>query len=134
MSAQQIQQRRRSDAAAFTAHSRSIYGAIIAASALLAVLNQRRAGAYTAYLATAQERAGAIADAFETVEQALRVNAEEIHRPEIFRLRGELRLKQRQPEFAEADFRQALALSRGMEAKALELRATMSLARLLKSR
>jgi tetratricopeptide (TPR) repeat protein len=100
----------------------------------LAVLNQRRAGAYTAYLATAQERAGAIADAFETVEQALRVNAEEIHRPEIFRLRGELRLKQRQPEFAEADFRQALALSRGMEAKALELRATMSLARLLKSR
>jgi class 3 adenylate cyclase/tetratricopeptide (TPR) repeat protein len=88
--------------------------------------------AVTASLAAAQERAGDIADAFATIEQALRVNPEEIYyRPEIFRLRGELRLKLAQAEFAEADFREALALARGMEAKAWELRATMSLARLL---
>jgi tetratricopeptide (TPR) repeat protein len=88
--------------------------------------------AYTAYLATAQERAGAIADAFATVEQALRVNPEELYyRPEIFRLRGELRLKQGQPEFAEAGFREAIALAQKMSAKAWELRATTSLARLL---
>jgi predicted ATPase len=90
--------------------------------------------AVSASLAAAQERAGAIADAFETAERALQVNPEEIYyRPEIFRLRGELRLKQEQSEFAEADFREAFTLARSMEAKAWELRTTMSLARLLKS-
>jgi class 3 adenylate cyclase/tetratricopeptide (TPR) repeat protein len=87
---------------------------------------------FTAYLVAAQQRVGAIADAFETVEQALRVNPEEIYyRPEIFRLRGEIRLKLRQPELAEADFREAIGLAQKMGAKAWELRATMSLARLL---
>jgi tetratricopeptide (TPR) repeat protein len=89
---------------------------------------------YTAYLAAAQERADAIADAYETVEQALRVNPDEMnYRPEIFRLRGELRLKLAQPEFAEADFREALALARKTGAKFYELRGMMSLARLLDS-
>src|SRR6266851_3021158 len=60
---------------------------------------------YRTYLATAQERAGSIADALETVEHALRMNPEEIfYRPEIFRLRGELRLKLGHTELAEADF------------------------------
>jgi len=87
---------------------------------------------FTAQLAAAQERVGAVADAFATVEQALRVNPEEVfYRPEIFRLRGELRLKLAQTELAEADFREAIVLARGMEAKAWELRATISLARLL---
>ena len=89
---------------------------------------------YTAYLATAQERTGAIGDAFETIGQALRVNPEEIYyRPEIFRLRGELRLKLGPTELAEADFREAIALAQKMGAKAWELRTTMSLARLLAS-
>jgi class 3 adenylate cyclase/tetratricopeptide (TPR) repeat protein len=89
---------------------------------------------YTAYLAAAQERAGAIADAFATVEQALRVNPEEVfYRPEIFRLRGEIRLELRQTELAEADFREAIALAQSMSAKAWELRAAISLARLLAS-
>ena len=87
---------------------------------------------YMAYLAAAQERAGAIADALETIEQALQANPDEAYyRSEIFRLRGELRLKHGETELAEADFREAIALAQKMSAKAWELRATTSLARLL---
>ena len=87
---------------------------------------------FTTYLAEAQEREGAIVDALETVEQALQANPDElVYRPETLRLRGELRLKQGQTELAEADFREAIALAQTMSAKAWELRATMSLARLL---
>jgi tetratricopeptide (TPR) repeat protein len=83
-------------------------------------------------LAEAQEREGAIVDALATVEQALQVNPDElVYRPETLRLRGELRLKQGQTELAEADFREAIGLARRMSAKAWELRATISLARLL---
>ncbi len=68
---------------------------------------------YTASLAAAQRREGAIADALETVEQALRANPDQlVSRPEMLRLRGELRLKQGQMESAEADFREAIALAR----------------------
>jgi predicted ATPase len=49
----------------------------------------------------------------------------------MLRLRGELRLKNGQPELAEADFGEAIALARQIGAKAWELRTTMSLARLL---
>jgi class 3 adenylate cyclase/tetratricopeptide (TPR) repeat protein len=85
-----------------------------------------------ASLAAAQEREGAIADALETVEQALQANPDElVSRPEILRLRGELRLKQGETELAEAGFREAIALARTMGAKAWELRATTSLADLL---
>jgi len=47
-------------------------------------------------------------------------------------LRGELQTRQGRHEAAEADFRTALTLARSMRAKALELRAAMSLARLLR--
>jgi predicted ATPase len=84
------------------------------------------------FLAAAQEREGAIVDALETVEQALRENPVElVYRPETLGLRGELRLKQGRTELAEADFRDAIGLAQKMGAKALELRATMSLARLM---
>ncbi len=87
---------------------------------------------FTTCLAAAQEREGAIADALETVEQALQTNPDElVYRPETFRVRGRLRLKQGQTDLAEADFREAIALARGMGAKTLELRATTSLAGLL---
>jgi len=90
---------------------------------------------YTASLAAAQRREGAIADALETVEQALRANPDQlVSRPEMLRLRGELRLKQGQMESAEADFREAIALAQKMGAKTLELQATTSLARLLSKR
>jgi tetratricopeptide (TPR) repeat protein len=89
---------------------------------------------WTAYLAEAQEREGTIVDALETIEQALRANPDElVSRPEILRLRGQLRLKQGQTEIAEADFRERIALAQTMSAKGWELRATMSLARLLAS-
>jgi len=91
-------------------------------------------GLLTAELAAALGRDGAIVEALATVEQALQVNSDDIwYRPGIFRIRGELRLKHRQTELAEADFREAVALAQQMGAKAWELRATMSLARLLAS-
>ena len=83
-------------------------------------------------LAEAQALDGAIVDALETVDEALQANPEElVYRPDILKLRGELRLKQGQTELAEADFREAIALAQKMSAKAWELRATTSLARLL---
>jgi predicted ATPase len=54
-----------------------------------------------------------------------------VERPETFRIRGEVRSKLGESELAEADFREAIALAQSMTAKAWELRATMSLARLL---
>jgi tetratricopeptide (TPR) repeat protein len=90
-------------------------------------------GFYTAQLAAALEREGAILEALETVEQALQLNSEPVFGPEILRLRGELRFKQGQTELAEADFREAIVLAQKMGAKAWELRTTMSLARLLAS-
>jgi predicted ATPase len=87
---------------------------------------------YITSLADAQLRAGAIGDALETVEQALNFNPEEaVWRPETLRIRGESRLKQGDLQLAEADFRDSIAMARGMGAKAWELRTTMSLARLL---
>jgi predicted ATPase len=52
---------------------------------------------------------------------------------EIYRLRGELLLKQDHSNAAEAQkcFEQAIEIARNQSAKSLELRATMSLARLL---
>jgi predicted ATPase len=53
-------------------------------------------------------------------------------RAEVYRLQGTLQLRQAAPQVAQADacFRQALAVARQQEAKALELRAATSLARL----
>jgi tetratricopeptide (TPR) repeat protein len=88
----------------------------------------------TLSLAESQALSGAIGDALETIEQVLQPNRPDanIWRPEAFRLRGELQIKQGRREPAEADFRQALTLARNMGAKAYELRAAMSLARLLR--
>jgi class 3 adenylate cyclase/tetratricopeptide (TPR) repeat protein len=83
-------------------------------------------------LATAQLHADAVGDALETIEQALNFNPEELAwRPETLRIRGEVRLHQADLRLAEADFRDAMTLARSMGAKAWELRATTSLARLL---
>jgi tetratricopeptide (TPR) repeat protein len=87
---------------------------------------------HTASLAAAQALEGAIVDALETIEQALQANLDLLsYRPEMLRLRGELLLKKSRTEPAEADFHQAIALAQKIGAKAWELRATMSLARLL---
>jgi class 3 adenylate cyclase/tetratricopeptide (TPR) repeat protein len=86
----------------------------------------------TSWLAEAQARKGAIVDALATIEQALQANPDQLaYRPEMLRVRGELRLEQGQTELAEADFREAIALAQKMDAKMFELQATTSLARLL---
>jgi tetratricopeptide (TPR) repeat protein len=90
-------------------------------------------GNFTTYLAAAHACEGAIVDALDSVEQALQTNPDELfYQPETLRLRGELRLKLEQPELAEADFRESITLAQKMGAKAWELRATMSLARLFR--
>src|SRR5262249_30598652 len=90
---------------------------------------------YISWLAVAQLRDNAFANAADTIERALDFNPEEVVvRPEILRIRGEIRLKQRDIQLAEADFRDSLAMARSMGAKAWELRTTMSLTRLLASK
>ncbi|HLW71841.1 MAG TPA: AAA family ATPase [Candidatus Binataceae bacterium] len=89
---------------------------------------------YLGYLCEAQALAGVIDDALLTAEQALQVNPDElIYRSETLRLRGELRLRRGDAEKAVSDFRAAIAQAQTTSAKAWELRATMSLGRLLKS-
>jgi tetratricopeptide (TPR) repeat protein len=88
--------------------------------------------AWMTALAEALQRAGAVVEALETIEQAFQASSElAVFRPEMLRRRGELRLKQGQTELAEADFREAIELAHSMGAKVLELRATISLARQL---
>jgi predicted ATPase len=83
------------------------------------------------WLAEAQALAGALADALRTIKEALTVNPDERYwYPETLRLRGDIRRRQGEEELAEADFRDATALAREMSAKAWELRASTSLARL----
>jgi tetratricopeptide (TPR) repeat protein len=90
---------------------------------------------YFTFLAAAQQKAGKLDDAFESIEQALSVNpAIIIARPEALKTRGELRLLKGQAGSAEADFRSSISRARCMGAKASELRATTSLARLLASK
>jgi class 3 adenylate cyclase/tetratricopeptide (TPR) repeat protein len=87
---------------------------------------------YPLWLSETQDREGDTLTAMDTIGQALEANPDElIYRPEALRVRGELRLKQTQEGTAEIDFRESIALAQEMGAKAWELRATTSLARLL---
>jgi tetratricopeptide (TPR) repeat protein len=83
------------------------------------------------WLAEAQALGGRLADSVRTLDEALTVNPDERYwRPETLRLRGEIRRQQGEEELAEADFHAAIALAQEMSAKAWELRAATSLARL----
>jgi tetratricopeptide (TPR) repeat protein len=85
------------------------------------------------YLAQAQSLHGENDKALYTIDRALEANPDErIYRPEVLRLRGELRLRAADRERAAEDFREAIACARGMGAKSFELHATASLARLLR--
>ena len=87
--------------------------------------------AFLTGLAEAQALGGALAQSLRTIEEALTVNPQERYwRPETLRVRGDIRRQQGEEELAEADFREAIALAREMSAKAYELRAVTSLARL----
>jgi class 3 adenylate cyclase/tetratricopeptide (TPR) repeat protein len=83
-------------------------------------------------LSEAQAQAGDAEAALGSVENALVANPQELTwRAYTLTWRGELRLKLGQPGMAEADFRDAINLSRSLGHKAWELRAATSLARLL---
>jgi class 3 adenylate cyclase/tetratricopeptide (TPR) repeat protein len=84
------------------------------------------------FLAEAQAAQGAIDDALETIEQILEKEPDEaFFLPITATLRGELHIKRGRSKLAKADFREALACASKMGAKTWELRAVMSLARLL---
>jgi class 3 adenylate cyclase/tetratricopeptide (TPR) repeat protein len=91
-------------------------------------------------IAEAQALAGAINDAIITVEQAVEANPDELYSWVLaLQMRGELRLRNEasgapRVQLAEQDFRVAVEIARKVSAKSLELRATMSLVRLLASR
>ena len=86
---------------------------------------------FLTWLAEAQALGGAPTESLRTLDEALAVNPDErVWRPETLRVRGDIRRQQGEEELAEADFHAAIALAREMSAKALELRASMSLARL----
>ena len=91
---------------------------------------------HLAQLAEACGKAGRVDEGLEAIAKALDVVQEQGERwweAEILRLRGELLLKRNPPELADAQtsFQQAIEIARQQGAKSLELRATMSLARLL---
>jgi len=83
------------------------------------------------WLSEVEDLAEASRDALTTVNQFLSGTELLVYRPEALRLRGEVWRKQGQGELAQADLLESIALARSMEAKAWELRSTMSLARLL---
>ncbi len=91
-----------------------------------------------ALLAEALMAADQPTEALEVVEIAIAVGAE-TRQPffdaELYRLQGELVLAVRRTNHTEAErlFRRALAIARSQEARAFELRAAMSLARLLQT-
>jgi hypothetical protein len=95
-----------------------------------------RAG-FLGLLGQAQAITGALEDASATIEHALQTNTHEmIFRPNLFRMRGELTVQSHcesadHLKRAEQDFRRAIELAQRCRAKSLELRASISLARLL---
>jgi predicted ATPase len=88
---------------------------------------------YLTLLAEVQLGKEELVEALETIDQALLANPQELAgRPEAIRLKGDVRVKLRQNDLAEADYRDAVALARSIRAKSWELRAATSLLRLLK--
>ncbi len=89
---------------------------------------------YLAYLAVGYEGAGQVEEGLATIAEALRLvdkNDERFYEAEVYRLKGELTLRQESTEQeAEACFLKAIEIAQKQQAKSLELRATMSLARL----
>ena len=86
-------------------------------------------------LAEAYGKAGQPAAGLRVVAEVLASNNRSVQgtgTTELYRLQGELLLRQATPDAAqaEASFHQALAMARHQQAKSLELRAAMSLSRL----
>jgi predicted ATPase len=89
-----------------------------------------------ARLAEAYARTGQIQEGLSALNEALLASDKTGDRrwiAELYRLKGELTLQSESEDQQEAEeyFHQAIAITRGQQARSLELRATMSLARLL---
>jgi len=89
-----------------------------------------------ALVATALGKAGHFDEALRTIDESfpiIEVTGQRHHEAEVHRLKGELLQTQRASNAAQAEkfFRTAIEIARRQKAKAWELRATMSLARLL---
>jgi class 3 adenylate cyclase/tetratricopeptide (TPR) repeat protein len=77
--------------------------------------------------------AGRYDEAMDSIQEALSPESENhSFRPDLFRKRGEIWLGLGNRDAAETDFREAIGRAQKMGAKSLELRATTSLARLLR--
>jgi predicted ATPase len=86
-------------------------------------------------LAEAYGKAGQVDEGLAVLDEALAVmhkHGEWYYEAELYRLKGELLLKQAIPDEQQPEtcFRQALEVTRRQKAKSLELRAVMSLSRL----
>jgi predicted ATPase len=98
----------------------------------LAAGSKEALGWLSTFLAAAYGRAGQPGLGLRAVAEAKELE-ERIFAAETHRVEGELLLLQRErDERAEACFREAIEIARRQEAKLLELRAAMSLARLLR--
>ncbi len=92
---------------------------------------------HLALIATAQGRQGRFDEAVRTIDDAfpkIKRGGQRMHEAEVHRLKGELLLMQDASNAASAGqcFRTAIDVARGQKAKPWELRATTSLARLLR--
>jgi len=92
---------------------------------------------FISLLAEATARIGRVEEAFATLNESLahvQRTGEQVDYAEMLRLRGEVLLIRDRSQTAEAEnsFRAALEIARAQEAKWWELRATLSLARLLR--
>jgi predicted ATPase len=89
---------------------------------------------YLVYLANAHAQLGQIDDAWRCIDEAtiMEASGERWYEAEVNRVAGEIALKAPKPDAAKAEayFDRALSVARLQQAKSLELRATMSMARL----
>ncbi|MBV8135329.1 MAG: AAA family ATPase, partial [Deltaproteobacteria bacterium] len=114
---------------------RAAEGALLIREAIDALPQTDRNGmtAFLSWLAEAEALNGALTDALATIERALEANPmERTWACDALQVCGELRNKVGQTAEAEADFRAVIAQAREIGARALELRAATSLARLLR--
>ena len=93
---------------------------------------------YEAYLAKAHAELGKFVDAWRCIAEATRAvetTKEAMFEAEVYRIAGEIALKSPQSDVARAqsNFEHSLLVARKQQAKSLELRTAMSLARLWRS-
>ena len=85
------------------------------------------------FLAESLGRLGSMDEGLETVEKTLQIDRGELaFRAETLRVRGDLRRGLGMLELAEADYNEGISFARKIGARSWELRATMSLGRLLR--